>query len=202
MSSYNTAQSINSKYQDDLTLADEAASSSRSARMEIAERLFERIRTTIVYLAGTDKDFDDLVQISLLEVLKSVGTYKGKSSLETWADRITVRTSLRYLKRRRNKEHVVSPGVEKEGHVWSTGEQGAVGGQLRVKINQLLLKLSEDRRAVVILRFLYRHSIKEISEILETPVNTVRDRLKIGKRQLLDIMKKDPDMRDWIGESI
>jgi len=188
-------------YETDINLAARVASGDRNATIQLSERLFEKIRLSCWYLAGMDRDFDDLVQLSLMEVLKSIPSYQGRSSLETWAERIAVRTSLRYLRHRRSREALVQPGVEREGSSFETGERYTGQRQLHAALHRLLSHIKEDRRMVLVLRFVYRHSIEEIAELTQSPVNTVRDRLRVGKAKLLKLMRNDPALRDWLEES-
>ncbi|MBU1239174.1 sigma-70 family RNA polymerase sigma factor, partial [Myxococcota bacterium] len=116
-------------------------------------------------------------------------------------ERITVRTSLRYLRQRRSRETVVQLGLEREGSSFETGENFTDARQMQCVINRLMWQLKPERRMVLVLRFVYRHSIEEIAELTESPVNTVRDRLRVGKAKLMKLMRTDPAMRDWIEES-
>ncbi len=189
------------EHESDRRLAALAASGDRGAQRRIAERLYERIRTTVWYLASTDRDFDDLVQEALLEVMRSLKTYQGRASLETWSERITVRAALRILKRRRKKEQLVRPGVEVPTVVPDNSEGEATAHELKFRLNHLLQQLSPKRRTVLVLKLIYRHTLKEIAELTGAPLNTVRDRLKVGKSKLLRLVQHDPVLRDWFGES-
>ena len=51
-------------------------------------------------------------------------------------------------------------------------------------IGRLLQRLSEERREVVLLRFVDDLSLKEIAEALDIPVGTVKSRLHLAIRQL------------------
>ena len=86
---------------DDLAMVAEVVRGVHSAREALATRLYPRVTTTVRYLAGTSDDIDDIIQLSLIEILRSVGGYRGDASLERWCDRVTVRVALRQLKRRR-----------------------------------------------------------------------------------------------------
>ena len=87
----------------DLLLARAAAEGQAMARRRLAERMLPRVRNMVHYLVFEDPDADDLVQLSLVEILQSIRTFGGRSTLETWADRITVRTCMRALKRRQRE---------------------------------------------------------------------------------------------------
>lgn len=57
----------------------------------------------------------------------------------------------------------------------------------RMEWQELLWKLDEKYRVVLILYYLEEFKTSEISEILEIPETTVRTRLKRGREKLADI---------------
>lgn len=181
----------------DVALAQAAGRSEEKAVRELAERLFDRTRVTVRYLCGNDRDADDLAQISLLEVLRSAGSFRGESSLERWADRITTRTSLRRLKRRRFREGIVALSEDPSASIRGAAPPEMERSLLRQRLATLLGTLSPERRAVVTLHWVLGYRVAEIAEMMETPVNTVRDRLRVAKRQLRSRIQKDPGLADW-----
>jgi RNA polymerase sigma-70 factor, ECF subfamily len=179
----------------DLALAQRAASGDEQARRSIAQRLFERVRTTVRYLAASHPDGDDFVQLSLLEVLRSLGTFRAETKLESWADRIVVRTALRLIKRQRRHGEVIA--LFSGGEVPPKHAEGAPHHQLRRHVQSLLQRLTPERQAVVVLQLVHGYSVAEIAELTDTPINTVRDRLRIGKTQLRKFILKDPALRAY-----
>lgn len=191
----------------DRALASAAGSAEPRAQRLVAERLFDRVRATVHYLVAYDSEADDLVQLTMVEILRSLDSFQGRSRLETWADRITIRSCMRALRHRRRQEQNQLLVAEREGseaapggsRAWSSQEQEAARAQLRHRLAIKLQKLTPQRRVVVVLRYVHGYSIKEIARITEAPPNTVRDRLQVGKRQLRGLILKDPELRDWAG---
>jgi len=188
-------------FAEDLSLARAAGQGDRNARRAMANRLFPRIRTTARYLAGNPVDADDLVQVSLMEVLDSAHTYSGNGSLEGWADRIAVRTCMRSIKQARRRRAVVELSDEPEVLAQPGDASAAERLRVRRRLSQLLQRLSPDRRSVLVLQLVHGYSIEEISEMTEAPVNTVRDRLRTGRQQLRKLVLRDPLLRDT-GEAL
>ncbi len=184
---------------EDLALASAAGRADDRALRAVAERLLDRVRATVHYLVAGHADAEDLVQLSLVEILRSIDSFQGRSRLETWADRITVRTTMRELRRRRQQDRrdQAEAAVDPLPRQDASQEQEALRGQLRSRLAVKLQRLSPQRRAVVVLRFVHGYSIREIAEITGTRANTVRDRLQVGKRLLRGFILKDPVLRDW-----
>src|SRR5262249_52739640 len=69
----------------DLAQARAAAPGDLAARRAITQRLFDRVRSTVMYIAAGHPDADDFVQLALLEVLGSLESFRAETRLESWA---------------------------------------------------------------------------------------------------------------------
>jgi RNA polymerase sigma factor (sigma-70 family) len=58
------------------------------------------------------------------------------------------------------------------------------GSEARVSAAQYLGRLSEPQRTALLLRSGFGYSVEEISELTQTPENTVKDRLKRARNGL------------------
>lgn len=182
---------------DDLALADAAARGRPEARRQLVERLLPRVHTTVRYLAGGHSEVDDMTQRALIEVLRSTGRFRGESSLDTWSDRITTRVVYRLL-RQRQLQRAREQGVEESPEFpdWSRAPSQDPGEQLHLRtvMARLLGRLPEERRVAVVLKHVQGLSVEEIAEATKTPVNTVRDRLRVARAELRKWMEEgDPD---------
>lgn len=185
-------------HQDDLALAQNAASGDKRAQRMLVDRLMNRVRTTIGYLSGGSADADDWSQMALVEILRSVGSYRGETKLEYWSEKIAVRTAMRQIKKRRrllDRLAPVTPDLaESPG---DNPQQHATRQALRKALALHLAALKPERRTVVVLRLVNEHTISEIADITGTPVNTVRDRLRLGRKTLKRRILADPVLKDW-----
>lgn len=144
-----------------------------------------------MYLAARSPDVDDMTQRALIEVLGSCASYRGESSLEAWADRITTRTVMRLIKKNRASE-AREQAVEDvpEYPAWShDAEVPADVSDQRREMAALLARLPEERREAMVLKHVHGYSVEEIAEATKSKVNTVRDRLRVARAEL----------RKWLG---
>ncbi|MCD6500111.1 MAG: RNA polymerase sigma factor [Deltaproteobacteria bacterium] len=180
-----------------LALTEAVSLGDRKAARQLVSRLYDRARATVFYLAGTHRDADDLVQLAMMEVIRSAGSYRGEASVEKWADRIVVRTAMRHIKQRRRRDHVVE--LDSERTFGAPAEQGDVVArrQLRQRITALLDRLPLRQKVVVTLHWMSGYRVAEIAEMVDAPVNTVRDRLQTAKRRLKKMALGDPMLRQW-----
>ena len=199
------APDVNLEHQQ--ALAHAAASGDAGAQGAVAELLFERVRATVSYLVGRQADADDLVQETMLEILRSLGHFRAEGCLEAWADRITVRTSMRFLRRRGRRGEVALPEeeaahqLERAAGAAHPGPPSLEDALLRAQVHRrmaaLLGRLKPERRMAVVLRWVHDYSIEEIAAMTEVRLNTARGRLRKGKRELRGLVLRDPVLRHW-----
>jgi RNA polymerase sigma-70 factor (ECF subfamily) len=182
----------------DVEMTQAAAAGDRRARRLMAERLLDRVRTTIRYISADDRDQDDWVQIAMIEILRSARTFQASGSLESWADRIAVRSAMRHLKRRRRKESVVELDADPRYEPVINPSEGHTRMAVRRQVARLIGTISSERRTCVVLRLVYGYSIDEIAAMTDAPRNTVRDRLKRGRKQLKEKVCRDALLKEWV----
>jgi len=180
-----------------LVLAQAVGRGDERAARQLVGRLYDRARATVFYLAAGHRDADDLVQMAMMEVIRSAGSYRGDASIEKWTDRIVVRTAMRHLKRRRRRDRVVELDSERIFGAPAEQRNEAVHRQLRQRIAILLDRLPLRQKVVVTLHWMSGYRVAEIAEMVDAPVNTVRDRLQTAKRRLKKMALGDPMLRQW-----
>lgn len=185
-------------FDSDVEMTQAASRGDRRARRLMAERLLDRVRTTIRYISADDRDQDDWVQIAMIEILRSARTFQASGSLESWADRIAVRSAMRHLKRRRRKESVVELDADPRYEPEINPSEGHTRMAIRRQVARLLGTISGERRTCVVLRLVYGYSIDEIAAMTDAPRNTVRDRLKRGRKQLKEKVRRDALLKEWV----
>ncbi len=109
-----------------------------------------------------------------------------------------MRTSLRWLKRRRSQHQRVRQAAQRDPAAAAAEPERVLA--LRMLRRRLALKLGRlkpEQRAAVVLKHVHGYSVAEIAELTSAPLNTVRDRLRVGKQQLRKLAAGDPLLRDW-----
>jgi RNA polymerase sigma-70 factor (ECF subfamily) len=166
-----------------------AGSGDPDAQQALVKRLMSRANRLALALLRNRDDAFDASQAALVSILRGTSSFRGESSVESWADRIVVRTALRLF--RRNRRDVVD-------HV-SEGLTPTIspGGEARLSAVQYLSRLPERQRTVLLLRLGFGYSIEEISELTESPENTVKDRLKRARAALRRQLDRE---RHWAAD--
>ena len=135
---------------------------------------------------NNDADADDATQNALINVIRNIGRFDGRSSFTTWVYRIAANAAIDESRRRRRRRlHVVSDEHEMAddaGLVVETRVDDA--DQLRL----LLQQLPEEFRVAVVLRDVMDLDYEEIAEVLGVPGGTVRSRIARGRAKLAELL--------------
>ena len=183
-------------------LASACAGGDREAQRQLVNAVFDTVTSTVSYALNTHIFAQDVVQESLVEVLNSMKYFRGECSLATWARRISMRVAYKKLKKFRKYQKQLQ-SYAPETSIGPQGEHVVGTRELRMQINSAIASLPIKQQQVIRLKYVHEHSVQEIAQIVDAPQETVRDRLKVGKKKLRRILAKNPVLSDWIkkGES-
>ena len=160
---------------------------------ELVRRYQERIYATLYHMTSNHEDANDLAQEAFIKGYQALKSFKGGSSFYTWVYRIGVNKTLNFLKSRKNRSMMslndLDFDAEKDPDLLAlisdkTPRRDAVLAELQKKMNEAMLKLSEQHRLVVTMHDVQGLAHEEIAEIMECNVGTVRSRLFYARQQL------------------
>lgn len=167
-----------------------AAGGDRAAAQSLLLELMPRVRNLVRYLCRGDSDVDDIAQLALCEVLRSLRTYRNEGSLNGWVDRITVRVTLRRLKQRRSDEQRRDASLPELRAVSSKPEQPDEH-TLRRQTVRCLDALPVEQREAIVLHHVVGLSVPELATELAIPFETARSRLRLGMEKLRDQLARE-----------
>ncbi len=162
-----------------------AVAGDREAAQALLTELLPRVGNLVRYLIGRDADVEDITQRVLVEILRSLHTFRGDSQLATWSDRIAIRTTLSHVKRRR----VVAARQSDVATEWTAVQDKQAHDNpeqyfARRQAVRALDALPEEQRAAVVLHHIVGMSVPEMADQLAVPFETVRSRLRLGMHKL------------------
>ncbi len=183
---------------DDAQLIDETLAGKSEEFGQLVRKYQDRLYNTILHVVGCREDARDVVQDAFVQAFVKLDTFQRSSAFYTWLYRIAFNVAVSH---RRRKRAILS--VERTREV--TGEEpiddgDAPGDRLEQtersrQVRQALARLSEDHRAVLVLREIDGCCYETIADILDLPVGTVRSRLHRARLQLRDqlqeVLKQD-----------
>jgi RNA polymerase sigma-70 factor (ECF subfamily) len=174
----------------DLSLMKRVAAADRHAQRVLAHRLAVRVQRISQRLIRNRADADDASQMALIEILRSAGTYKDISSIERWADRITVRTVLRHARDQRRRPWQIGHFIDAES-VSAPVEETPTGPSAPRPVDEYLAALSATRREVLVMKHSLGYTTEEIAELTNNPIGTIKDRLVAARKQLRKLIGRD-----------
>ena len=122
------------------------------------------------------EDALDAVQNSVCKALEHYSQIRNEEVIKTWFYRILVNESLKILKERKkisgNEEEMASLSYEEKGF------------EIQDDLHSHISRLDEDTQKIIKLRFFEELSLKEIAQITELNLNTVKAKLYRGLKLL------------------
>lgn len=196
---------------DDIRMLVKKAQNNDLSAFEELVRLFQnRIYSLCVRLAGNHADAQDLAQEAFIRGYRALGSFRNEADFGTWLHRITVNVWLNF--RRKNSAHQVVVYLDEP-------YQGGDGGEIRREaaaeesdplqlleqdefrglIRAALDSLSDEHRAVMVLREIEGYSYEEVSRMLGCSLGTVKSRLSRAR----EVMRRTvTDMAREAGEAL
>ena len=163
-----------------------------------------RLYGLVYNMTSNHEDTNDLLQDIFAKAYKAIRGFRGKSSFYTWIHSIAVNMTLNFLKKRGRRFHLSLDDVDTsiqndkeflELTATSSPVREADLSELQRRLNEAMMKLSDEHRAVVTMFHIQGMPHAEISKILHVSEGTVRSRLFYANRQLqnyLDEFRKNP----------
>ena len=71
------------------------------AQREFFDTFVAYVHGILYRILGSNREIEDLVQESFLQIFRSLVRFRGEAQLKTWISRITVRVAFAFLKRRK-----------------------------------------------------------------------------------------------------
>ena len=133
------------------------------------------------------EDAEDILQSVFIQVYKSLATYdSSKGAFTTWLYRITINQCLNFRRRKRFRLLSFTNYLENILATQTSQEKRFAEEQV---LDSALSSLSDNLRAVVILRYYWDMSYAEIATSLEIPLGTVKSRLSLALAKLASVLE-------------
>lgn len=178
---------------DEAELVQRCASGDDAACGELVAQHQRMVYQLAFHLLGNREEALDLSQEVFLRVFRTVGSFRGQSSLRTWLFRIVVnqaRNRQRWWRRRRQgdqvslDQHVVDHGEPRQPGDDASPDRVLARKQTARRLWDALDRLPFDQRTAIVLREFDGLSYDEIAFSLDIAVGTVKSRLTRARHAL------------------
>jgi RNA polymerase sigma-70 factor (ECF subfamily) len=183
---------------DSATLA-RALAGERNAREEIARRACTLALRTATGVLGAREDARDISQDVGVDVLRELGKLREAGAFDAWVHRITVRRTMRHLRRRRLREwrepRTPDDAPERADPGAPTGSPERVA--LELALARALAELPARQQLAIVLRYMHDLSEAQIADALKCAPGTAAALLSRAREQL----RRDPNLQAMTGDA-
>lgn len=168
-------------------LIDQALQGDRNAFTQLVEVNQDRLFASMLQVTGSPDEAEEVVQEAFIRAFIKLDTFQRNSQFFTWLYRIAFNAAL--TRRRRKRARVSLDQCREDNGLEVTDRGDAVDEPMlrreRVAmVREAIQTLTDEHRAILVLREMQEHSYEDIAEILEISIGTVRSRLSRARRQL------------------
>ena len=152
-----------------------------------------RLYALVYNMTANHEDTNDLLQDVWTKAYRSIGGFRGKSQFYTWLHSVAANTTVNFLKKRGRRWTMSLDDVDNgilqdkefvELQANSTPVRETDLGEMQRKINEAMMHLTPDHRAVVTMFDIQGMPHSDIAKILGISEGTVRLRLFYAHKQL------------------
>ena len=145
----------------------------------------------------TVEDSEDLLQDIFIKIYNSLPNFRGDSSLNTWIYRIATNSVIDRLKSNAHKFNKLQLEINPTTHQFNniqfatTFEKQIEKEEMNDCIRQFINQLTDKNKTVFVLSMYENLTNKEISEILNISIDSVKIRLHRAKESLKTTLSKN-----------
>src|SRR5437868_8523011 len=189
---------------DDTSLVRDARRGDAQAFRSLVERYQRRVYQLALGMVKDPDEAMDITQETFVRVHRYLPSFKGDSSFFTWTYRIATNLCLDAARRRGRSERVEmdESDAEIEAHMdppsaaLAGPQRAALNAELKAKIDDALASLSENHRAILLLREVEGLSYEELAQALGIRKGTVMSRLFHAR------LKMQRKLREYLGDEV
>jgi len=172
------------------------------AATALHDRVRPQVERTILRLLGRrDTDHEDLVQLSLIELIYSIDRFRGECSLDSWASTVTAHIVYKHLRRRGTERRIFGMPAGEEFPASGRGPSSdTMLRNLVARVRTHLDRLAPAKAWAFLLHDVCGYDLREAAKIMDVTVAAAQQRLVRGRRELHELMSADPELANWIAE--
>lgn len=143
-------------------------------------------------------DVEDVAQVALVDVARSLDAFRHECPVSHYAARIAARRAIEQRKRERQQRGHLTPLSDEAPHVLATEDEPR-DPHLLGAWQDLLVELPPEQAEALVLRVVLGHTLEETAEATNAPVNTVRSRLRLAREAILKKVARYPSLLQRLG---
>ncbi len=183
---------------EDAILVDRCLDGEQAAARELFRRQQGRVQAALYRILGSNRDMDDLLQETFIQVFKSLKNFRGEARLSTWIDRIAVRVAYRYISKKKPATFTTEMADELEGNGIMPNRHAIAREGVR-RFYAALSELSPSARVAFSLHELDGRSVSQVADVVGATTTATKLRIWRARRALFKKAANDPILAEFLG---
>lgn len=160
----------------------------------VVEELSEPLRRYLQRYSGSDTLAEDLLQETLIRIVRGLPSFEGRASLKTWAFSIATRVAADHFRKPANRTQIVPIDEGAEVSDPEAGiDQQLITGEMNACIRQVIDSLPDDYRAALVLHDLEGLTAAQVAEVCASSVPTAKIRIHRARLRLKEALERECD---------
>jgi len=149
-------------------------------------------RTLTRLLGAHDRDYEDVGQRALFELVDTIDRFRGECPLNAWISIVTARTAYRAIRRRRIERRLFADVEPIDVPPVAHSHGAAVAARQAIeRVRRELEGMDQNRAWTFLLHDVYGYDLKEVGQITGVTLAAAQSRLVRGRREIHDRIRKD-----------
>lgn len=159
-------------------------------------------RTLSRLLGTSDRDYEDVAQKALFELVSTIDRFRGECPLDAWISIVTARTAYRAIRRRRVERKLFVDELPQDLPQVTRSHAGAAAARQAIeRIRVELERMNPDRAWTYLLHDVYGYDLKEIGQITGASLAAAQSRLVRGRREIHERIRQDETLARFLKQN-
>jgi len=171
---------------------------------ELVRRHQQHVFNFCLRLLRNVEDAEDIAQESFVQAYRNIRKFRPRAKFSTWLFTIAKNLSLNLIRdEKRGTRRMVPVGDGPEAVTLATNpaqqpDAAAVGRETKAAVRQAIDRLTADHKLVIVLRDLEGMSYREIAQVMNCRVGTVKSRLARARAHLAEVLVTEFERGDLV----
>ncbi|RSK25592.1 RNA polymerase sigma factor SigW [Bacillus sp. HMF5848] len=169
----------------------------QEAFADIVEMYKDKVFYICYRMLGNRHEAEDIAQEAFVRAYVNINSYNMNHKFSTWLYRIATNLSIDRLRKKKPDFYLDAEVDGTEGlNLYSqiaTNDDGPEEEveqiELKQTVEDAIMRLPEKYKSVIVLKYIEELSLKEISDILDLPIGTVKTRIHRGREALRGLLR-------------
>lgn len=161
---------------------------------QVAKELSDPLRSYLQRYTGDHTLADDLLQETLIRIVRGLPGFEGRANVKTWAFSIATRVAADHFRKPANRAQIVEFDERTEiPDAASVVGDELVTGEMNACIREVIDSLPEDYRAALVLHDLEGLTAVQIAEVCGCSTATAKIRIHRARLRLKEALQRECD---------